>query len=222
MNTTIRIVLIEDHPEYRDTIRLVLEREPDLELIETFGTTERAIPFLKDRQQDPPEIVLLDLNLPGLGGLESIPLIQTVLPDIRIIVLTQSNHEADVIRALSLGASGYLLKSSTLDQIVESIRTVIKDGTPLDPGIARYIVATMRTKLVESERENLLSTREMEVLTLLAKGKVKKEIAAELGISTTTVVTHVNHIYEKLDARNAPAAVAKAFGIGILPAPNQK
>lgn len=216
----IRVALVEDHPEYRETIKMALLRETDLELTESFGTAERAIKSLKAASQKP-DILLIDLSLPGTDGLTALAEFRAILPDAKMLILTQSESEQDVIRAIALGASGYLLKSSTVRQITEGIRSALKGGVPLDPTVAQYVVDTLRNKLPKSER-NILSPREMQVMELLAEGQVQKEIADKLGISTTTVITHIGHIYDKLDANNAPAAVAKAFGLGILPTSGEK
>ena len=142
------------------------------------------------------------------------------IPQAKIIILTQSNREEDVLKAIMLGASGYLLKSSTVKQLTERIRTVMEGGASLDAKLAKFVLKTLKTKLPQSEVESLLTKREMEVLSMLAAGRVKKEIAEGLHISLTTVVSHVGHIYEKLNAPNAPAAIAKAFQLGILPISN--
>jgi DNA-binding NarL/FixJ family response regulator len=211
-------MLIEDHPEYREVIELALKKEDDLELISQFGTAERALRSLQDMStRQEPDIILLDLNLPGMSGLEALPFFRSAMPGVKIIILTQSDREADVYQAITLGAAGYLLKSSTLTNIIENIRTVMSGGAPLDAKVARYILTTLQTKPLKTEAEHpLLSPREMEVLNLMAEGLVKKEIAETLNISTATVVTHANHIYEKLHANNAPSAIDKAHRLGLF------
>jgi DNA-binding NarL/FixJ family response regulator len=218
MKKKISIMLVEDHPEYREVLELSMNKEADLELISQFGTAEHALRSLQDistRQE--PDIILLDLNLPGMNGLEAIPFFYSALPGVKIIILSQSDREADVYRAITLGASGYLLKSSTLMSITENIRSVMDGGAPLDAKVARYILTTLKTQLSKPEDEApLLSPREMEVLNLMAEGLAKKEIAESLSISTTTVVTHATHIYEKLNANNAPSAINKAHRLGLF------
>ena len=208
MRSKIRIMLVEDNPEYRKVIDLALEDEVDLELISQFGTSEIALRSLQDMStRKVPDLILLDLRLPGMDGLDSIPHFHAALPDAKIIILTQSDDEADVLRAISRGASGYLLKSSTLDQITGGIRSVMDGGAPLDSGVARFILDTLQSRLPHDEIDNVLTERELEILILLGEGFVKKEIADQLNISYTTVDTHVGHIYEKLHVRNAPSAV---------------
>jgi DNA-binding NarL/FixJ family response regulator len=218
MNRKIRIMMVEDHPEYREIVELALGNEPDMELTSQFGTAERALRSLRDLEEhEKPDIILLDLHLPGMNGLEAVNHFNLEIPRSKIIILTQSDRQENVLKAIMLGASGYLLKSSTVRQLTEGIRTVIEGGASLDAKLAKFVLNTLKTKLPPSEIEHLLSKRELEVLNMLAEGCVKKEIAERLHISLTTVVSHVGHIYEKLNAPNAPAAIAKAFQLGLLP-----
>jgi two-component system, NarL family, nitrate/nitrite response regulator NarL len=218
MKRKIRIMMIEDHPEYREIVEFALGKEPDMEMAGQFGTVERALRSLRDLEaHEKPDIILLDLHLPGMSGLEAIHHFNAEVPHGRIIILTQSDREENVLRAIMLGASGYLLKSSTVKQLTEGIRAVMEGGASLDAKLAKFVLNTLKTKLPPSEIDGLLSKRELEVLTMLAEGCVKKEIAERLRISLTTVVSHVGHIYEKLKAPNAPAAIAKAFQLGLLP-----
>jgi len=218
MSNRIHVMLVEDHPEYRDAIELALAKESGMELTSQFGTAERALRNLKHaKKYKVPDVILLDLNLPGMDGLDALPLFSAALPTVKIIILTQSDREADVLKAITLGAAGYLLKSATLKQITEGIRKVYRGGASLDSKVAQFILKTLKTILPPDEINQSLTEREMEVLTLLAEGCVKKEIADRLCISSTTVVTHVSHIYEKLNATNAPSAINKAYRMGIFP-----
>jgi DNA-binding NarL/FixJ family response regulator len=211
-------MLVEDHPGYREVIERALKRVSHIDLISQYGTAEIALRNLQvAHERDTPDLVLLDLNLPGMSGLEAIGWFKTYLPRIEIIILTQSDNEADVMAAISRGAAGYLLKSATVNQIKEAIHTVAQGGASLDPNVARYILDKMKRASVPEQDHKSLSDRELEVLTLLSEGLVKKEIADRLQISVTTVAYHVRHIYEKLNVVNAPAAVARAFRSGILP-----
>ncbi len=211
-------MMVEDHPEYREIVALSLGKEKDMEVVSQFGTAERALRSASDPDcGGRPDIILLDLHLPGMSGLESISNFRTGFPSAKIIVLTQSDREEDVLKAIRLGAAGYLLKSSTVKQLTEGIHTVREGGALLDSKLARFVLETLKTNLPVGEIAQALSKREMEILALLAEGRVKKEIAAQLNISPTTVISHVEHIYGKLNAPNAPAAIAKAFHFGILP-----
>lgn len=210
-------MIVEDHPEYRDGIALALELEDDIELISKFGTAERALRHLQDRHEpQKPDVILLDLNLPGITGLEALPYFRTCLPEARIIILTQSDREADVLEAISAGAAGYLLKSAPLNQITESIRTVMSGGAALDAKMASFILKNLKKNSLKPDAKDQLSQRELEVLILLGQGFLKKEISDRLGVSVPTVATHVRHIYEKLHVQNAAAAITKAYRSGIL------
>jgi DNA-binding NarL/FixJ family response regulator len=218
MKKIIRVMMIEDHPDYREGIKLALETETDIELISTFGTADRALRSLNTlKERKVPDIILLDLNLPGISGLEAIPWFHKSIPSAKIIILTQSDCEADVLEAIRGGAAGYLLKSASLDKITDSIRTVMGGGASLDPNVANYILGLMQKKPAKSSINVPLSERETEVIVLLGEGLLKKEICGRLKISAPTVATHVRHIYEKLEVQNAPAAISKAYRAGILP-----
>lgn len=217
MPTIIRTMLVEDNRDYRSVIEHALEVEPDIELVSQFSTPEIALRSLEDQKtRKVADLILLDLRLPGMDGLEALPWFQKALPDAKVIILTQSDAEADILKAIKLGASGYLLKSTRADQLTAGIRSVMSGGASLEAGVARLIIETLQTKLPDSEPKELLSKREFEILTLLAEGLVKKDICKQLKISYSTVDTHVAHIYNKLDASNAPAAVSKAYRKGIL------
>lgn len=155
--------------------------------------------------------------LPGMSGIEAIPLFKKHTPDTHLLVLSQSEDESDVIKAISMGASGYLLKNASLNTIIDGIRTVAAGGASLDAKVAKYILNNVQKQRPDSANAARLTKREMQVLQLVSEGLLKKEISDKLGISVPTVATHVRHIYEKLGVQNAPAAVTKAFRSGILP-----
>lgn len=214
MKAPIRIMLIEDSPAYRKGIAFALEARPDMELCSEFGTAEIAIRSLGENA---PDMILLDLNLPGMSGLESIPQIKAKAPDAKIIILTQSEKEADVLQAIELGASGYLLKASSIDQLMNGIHKVHGGGATLDPNLARFILDTLQRTLTKTTSATSLSKRELEVLTLISEGLAQKQIASQLKISVYTVTEHIKNIYDKLEVPNAPAAVAKAYKTGLFP-----
>ena len=217
MINAVKIILIEDHPEYREVIELALSKSKDLKLVAQFGTAEMALRSMQSMEtRTDPDIILLDLNLPGMSGHEAIPFLKNFLPHSKIIVLTQSDREQDVLTAIRLGANGYLLKSSTVSNIKEAIRMVMKGGASLDAAVAGFILKSLKENLPQPQQKPSLSQREMEVITLLAEGLSKKQIAHELGIRDSTVVTHVGHIYEKLNAVNAPAAINRAHKLGLF------
>ncbi|VGO13143.1 Oxygen regulatory protein NreC [Pontiella desulfatans] len=226
MTTPINIMLVEDNAVYREVLEMAITRDPNLELTDKVGTAERALQHLQPSVgQKTPDLILLDLSLPGMSGLEAIPWIKKYVPNTKIIILTQSENEADIINAITQGVSGYLLKSATVQQIKEGIQTVMSGGSPLDPAVAKYILNTFKaptsnrpesTPHTDGEEDTPLTDREEEILSLLSQGLVKKEIAEKLNISYFTVSTHVRHIYEKLEVPNAPAAISKAYKTGIF------
>jgi DNA-binding NarL/FixJ family response regulator len=132
-------------------------------------------------------------------------------------VLSQSEDKSDVIKAISMGASGYLLKNASLNTIIDGIRTVMAGGASLDAKVAKYILNNVQKQRPDSANAARLTKREMQVLELISEGQVKKQISHSLGISPPTVATHVRHIYEKLGVSNAPSAISKAYRTGLLP-----
>lgn len=218
MSQKIRIMLVEDNSDYRLVIEHALEPEADIELVSQFSMPEIAIRHLEDKTRIIPDLILLDLRLPRMDGLESLTWFRKALPRAKIIILTQSDAEADVLKAIQLGASGYLLKSSRADQLIDGIRSVIKGGSPIDANIAHYILNRLpSTPDSKEEARAQLTKRQIEILSMLAEGYSKKELSNMLSISVSTVNTHVEHIYQKLGAPNAPAAVSTAYKSGILP-----
>lgn len=218
MTIPLQIILVEDNDEYREVLRLAISREDGIALAGAYSTAEIALRDLEKADAPPCDIVLLDLRLPQMSGLDALPRILAVSPESKVIVLSQSRQEADVVNAISLGASGYLLKSSSASQIKDGIRRVASGGAILDSHVANYILEAFRAKEVDISESLHLSEREVEVLKLLAKGQAKKEIADSLSIAYDTVDSHVRRIYRKLDVRNAPAAVTAAFRAGLLKA----
>jgi len=215
-----QVSVIEDNPEYRGIVTLAIESAPDLVLHSQFGTAEIALRTFAQEGAVKPDLILLDIRLPGIDGLEAIADFRERLPETKIIVLTQSDQEKDVLKAISRGASGYLLKSATLEELIDGIRVVVAGGATLDAGVAKFILTTLQTSLPGKQEVGPLSAREMEVLTLLAQGLVKKEIAKKLEIGYSTVDTHVSRIYDKLNVSNAPSAVDKAHRLNLFP-PNE-
>ncbi len=214
----VKILLVEDSPAYQDVVAFGLSDEPDIEITGRFTTADAALRSLKALSgPELPDLILLDLNMPGISGLAAIPQFKAYTPETEIIVLTESEKESDILTAIQSGAVGYLLKESSLDQIIQGIRTVMDGGASLDPVMARYILDRHKLDKGLTKGQSILSRREMEILTLMADGLAQKQIADELNISPKTVDFHVGHIYKKLNAKNAPAAVAKAYKSGIFP-----
>ncbi|MGJ8653099.1 MAG: response regulator [Opitutaceae bacterium] len=215
MSKPITVIVVEDHPKYRDVLKMAIGEDPTMEIVGTFGAAEIALRHLSEAK-DSPNVILLDLNLPGMNGLEAISKIETLHPNTKIIILTQSDAEADVLQAIREGASGYLLKASTVSQIKDGIRNVMAGGASLDNRVAQYILNTLQERPETLKMDKPLSERELEILTLISHGMVKKEIGDKLGISYGSVATYIRRIYEKLSVINAPAAVDKAHRMGLF------
>jgi len=211
-------MLVEDSPEYRDVVEIALKKDPKLELTGKFGAAEIALRSLQDLSiGTTPDIVLLDLSLPGMSGLDAIPWFIKYAPQMKIIILSQSNKRDDILDAIQKGATGYLLKSATISQIKDGIRSVMAGDNPLDAGVAKHIIENLKTPPAKNSTPPALSEREFQVLAMIAEGLVKKEIGDLLHISYGTVATHIRHIYEKLNVQNAPSAIHKAHRIGLFP-----
>ena len=217
MTEPIHLELIEDNVDYAASIEISLEFVSSISLVKSYGAAESALRVWRTQKSlSQPEVILLDLNLPGRSGIEALPEIKKCLPDTAVLILTQSNYEPDVLAAIQAGASGYLLKSATRDQLIEAIQLVHRGGSPLDPKIAQYILKALQKKSKPDTEAYSLTSREIEVLRLIGEGLVKKEIAAALEISIHTVDNHTRSIYDKLNVYNAPAAISKAYQKGLF------
>ncbi|MCU0794930.1 MAG: response regulator transcription factor [Akkermansiaceae bacterium] len=208
-----QVCVIEDHQDYRRALQLAIDHSDHLSCKLTFSSIEAfleaATPAIK------PDVILLDLGLPGMHGVAGIPELRKRFPDAKILVLTVYDHKPVVLEALAAGASGYLLKADHIDTILRGIDEMLDGGAPLNSHIARMILTTFNA-VTPARAEIDLTERERETLALLAKGLIKKQIADELGVSYHTVDTHVRNIYGKLRVHNLSGAVAKAMQLGLI------
>lgn len=203
------ICIIEDIPEINEGLVDLLEKDHRFSIIGNFTTAEKAmkeIPLLM------PDIVISDINLPDKSGIDAMKYIKNLFPQIQFIMFTIYEDSDQVFDALKSGASGYILKNTTPNKIIESIIELSEGGSPMSPSIARKVINTFNSNLSSKKVENLLTHREFEVLELLSKGFLYKEIADQLSISISTVKRHINHIYEKLQVQNKTEAVNKLYG----------
>ena len=203
----VEIWTVEDNTGFRQTLTRALNRIEGLHCGRDFGSCEDAIKALE--YEMPPRVLLLDVNLPGLTGLEGIGKIKQLSPGTEIIMLTILDDHATIMQALCAGATGYLLKTASLDEIHSSITEVVNGGAPMSPQIARSVLGLF-SKFAPAQNDYGLTPREKEVLSQLVDGKIKKEVADELSLSYHTVDKHVRSIYEKLQVHSVSAAVAKA------------
>ena len=200
------VALVEDSVSLRRNLERMLRRARGVRCVCACGTAEAAldeIPRLK------PDVVLMDINLPGASGIECTARLKLELPAMQVIMLTVYEDTASIFSALKAGACGYLLKRSSPAEILDALTAVQTGGAPMTSEIARKIVMTFQTPGPSAGEEANLSERELEILELLSQGKVSKEIADLLSISYHTVRVHTKHIYEKLHVRSRAEAVLK-------------
>jgi DNA-binding NarL/FixJ family response regulator len=206
----IRVMVVDDHPIVRQGLVSVLSDEDDLEVVGEAGSGREAIGLLPRAR---PDVVLLDLEMPDVDGVEAIPQLLAASPGLGILVFTAYDTDERVVGAVRAGARGYLLKGASADEIARGIRTVSNGGSYLEPRVASKLIAEVR-----GPRQPVfaLSAREREVLRLVADGLPTKQIALSLSISERTVKFHVNSIFHKLGADNRAQAVAVAAQRGLL------
>lgn len=205
----ISIMIVEDNRTYRESLLDIIEFSQGLECIGDFNAAEPCLKTLQEKPADRPDLLLLDLNLPGDNGLTVLPLFRKIATNTEVIILTQDDDYHTVLEALRLGANGYLLKGATIAEIRTIIREVSESATYIDPQLSRFVMDALCRSGAPSE--NPLSTRESEVLALLVRGYAKKEVADKMGLSYYTVVSYVRTIFDKLESPNLAAAIAKAI-----------
>jgi DNA-binding NarL/FixJ family response regulator len=201
----ISVSIVEDNEKLRGTLARVLNRADGFRCISQYPSAEDA---LKDLPGAKPDVVLMDINLPGINGVECVRQLKKIAPEILIIMLTVYEDTENIFDALAAGASGYLLKRTTGPELLDAIREVQRGGSPMTTHIARKVVQSFQKNAPAQPAENL-SEREQQVLDLLSQGLMYKEIADKLQISYETVHTYIRRIYEKLRVRTRTEAVAK-------------
>jgi DNA-binding NarL/FixJ family response regulator len=207
--SVIRVALVEDDPQVRDGLALLIDASPGFRCVAALATAELALARIPEAQ---PDVVLMDIRLPGMSGIECIRQLKRVNPALQIMMLTVFEDHDRIFQSLAAGASGYLLKQTPPDRLIEAIADLHGGGAPLSAPIARRLVEHFQVPAKPSEAGAVLSPREHEILQWLAKGFLYKEIAEQLGLSVETVRTHIRNIYEKLHVRSRTEAVMKIFG----------
>jgi len=202
----IRVSIVEDDAKLRETLMRYLGGQPGFRCLSTFPNAEAA---LADIPQHPPDVVLMDINLPGMNGIECVARLRQAAPSLKIIMLTVFEESEQVFQALSAGAFGYLVKSNRPARILEAIREVHGGGSPMSGHIARKVVQSFQAQAVLRAETDKLTARELDVLKELSRGQPYKRIAIELGISLSTVRTYIQRIYEKLHVHSQTEAVMK-------------
>jgi len=205
----ITVSIVEDIPGTRENLVALLNGEPGLRCLNAYATGEEAV---RGIPADKPDVALVDIKLPGMSGIECVAKLKTLVPDLRLLMLTTYEEHDLIFNSLRAGASGYLLKQMLHGELVQAIEQVHAGGAPMSMQIARKVVNYFNQFQQAPADVETLTRREHEILELLAKGYYYKEIGTTLGISMNTVRTHLKHIYEKLHVQSRKDATLKFFG----------
>ena len=202
----ISVSIVEDNDQLRATLARVLNRAEGFRCLSQYANAEDA---LKDLPQVRPDVVLMDINLPGMNGVQCVRQLKALLPEIQVMMLTVYEDTENIFNALAAGAGGYMLKRTSSKELLEAIQDVQRGGSPMTMHIARKVVQSFQHTAATAQSTENLSEREQQVLDCLSRGLMYKEIAEKLGISYETVHTYIRRIYEKLQVRTRTEAVAK-------------
>ena len=205
----ISVAIVEDNAGLRESLVMLFGESAGFKCVGAFDTAEKA---LVEIPKHPPDVVLMDIHLPDLSGIECTARLKQLMPKVRVVMITAYGDNDKIFKALRAGASGYLLKRSLPERILESITDVMQGGAPMSSEIARKVVEAFRQPAAAPGDKVELSRREHEVLELLSRGFPDKEIAAKLSISFPTVRFHLKHIYEKLHVQTRTEAALKFAG----------
>ncbi|HEY2237623.1 MAG TPA: response regulator transcription factor [Streptosporangiaceae bacterium] len=207
--TAIRLLIVDDHPIMRDGLRGVFGGDEDFEVVGEAGDGAEAI---QKAQALHPDVILMDLRMPGVGGVEAITRLRDQQNPARILILTTYDTDRDVLPAIKAGATGYLLKDAPRDELIRAVRAAHQGQSVLAPTVASTLVGLAGNRTPDSR----LSPREVEVLKLVAEGATNQVAARKLLVSETTIKTHLLHIYTKLGVRDRASAVATGYQRGLL------
>ncbi|MBA4182720.1 MAG: response regulator transcription factor [Acidobacteria bacterium] len=203
-----RVVVIEDQRELRNGLQTLLNFTPTFTCVKSFGAMDEA---LRNIESDTADLILTDIGLPRLNGIEGTRILREKFPELPIVVLTVHEEDDKIFQALCAGANGYLLKNTPAAKIIEALKEVLDGGAPMSPNVARRVVQLFRTFSPPETAEYHLTEQEKQILKLLVDGHHYKTAAYELGISTSTVSFHLKNIYTKLQVHSKTEAVAKAL-----------
>ena len=210
----IKVAIFEDNKPRRELLQMLLETSDGFECT---GAWEHCGQVIKNIVTNMPDVILMDIDMPGVNGIEGMRLVKKQFPGIKVLMQTIFEDESKIFDAVLAGADGYILKKTPPLKLLDAIREVLDGGAPMTPTVARQVLQLFNNKHYKNTTDNFdLTEREHEILKLLAKGLSYKMIAAECNISYATVNSHITHIYEKLHVSNAAEAVAKALGQHII------
>jgi DNA-binding NarL/FixJ family response regulator len=206
----VRISIVEDEPTIRETLAFLLNGDEQFELVRTYPNAEAALEGLP---ADDPALVIMDIGLPGMTGIDCIRVLDGRLPGAQFLVYTMHDDDQRVFDALKAGANGYLLKTSTPDEIIEALHELLEGGAPMSTAVARRVINHFRPMQdVHSPANEVLSDKEYGILQLLAEGLLYKEIADRMHITIGTVKQHIHRMYQKLHVQNRVEAVNRYYG----------
>lgn len=208
----INLAIFDDKREQRDALRVVLAAVPGIAIVGTFSSTNRAI---ADVEFSKPDVILMDIDMPGVDGIQATALLRSSFPKIRIIMLTVIEDDDRILQAIQAGADGYFLKQTDPDRLIQGIQDVMEGGAPMSPSVARRVLRMMEGSQAPEQDDFKLSVREQAILGLLVKGHTYKRIADTLDISYGTVNRHVSNVYKKLHVHSVNEAVALAIRKGL-------
>jgi DNA-binding NarL/FixJ family response regulator len=211
----IRVVLADDHALVRAGFRALLEQLADVTVVADTGDGREALRLVAEHQ---PDILMTDISMPGLNGLEVLPRIARDHPGVRVLVLSMHGSEEYVLQALRTGAAGYLLKDAATAELEVAVKAVARGETYLSPAVSRHVVAGLVQRGSDSGTRDTITPRQREILQLIAEGKTTKEIARALNISVKTVETHRTQLMERLDIHDIAGLVRYALRMGLVPA----
>lgn len=207
-------MLFEDKSNMRDALKLMIETEPNFSLIGMYPNCKQASTDIIKQQ---PDIVLMDIDMPGISGIECVKQIKTTSPETKIIMLTVFEDDDKIFESIKAGADGYILKKSIATELINAIHNAVIGGSPISPGVAGKVLQAFRASTNNNKNDKYeLSKREQEVLELLTKGYSYKKIASILFVSVDTIGSHIKNIYSKLQVNSAAEAVAKALKLKIV------
>ena len=207
----LNVMLVEDQRDVREGLSVLINGTPGFRCTRSYRTMDEALQSMTTIADDLPDVVLTDIGLPGMSGIEGIGVLRRQFADLPVLALTIYDSDDKVFDALCAGASGYLLKNTPPARLLESLQEVAGGGAPMSPEVARRVVRLFREFRPAKEATYHLTPQENELLRLLADGHHKKTAAQEMGISVNTVSFHLKHIYEKLQVHSKTEAVAKAL-----------
>lgn len=208
MSQRVRVVVVEDDEEIRDLVRRILSDDPTIQFVRSFPTGDA---FLQAFAPDSVDVVIMDINMPGTGGIECVAQAKPKAPRVQYIMSTVFENPNYIFQALCAGATGYLLKSLSAQELVPAIHGVMEGGSPMSPAIARMVVSSFQGQTRASISDHQLTAKEREIVDGLAAGLMYKEIADKGRISIGTVRVHIRNIYEKLQVSSRHEAVRKVY-----------